>query len=47
MHDGDGMNSGDFLRVKHIIINLETDEIRFRGHRLRRTKYLDQIFDCE
>jgi DNA (cytosine-5)-methyltransferase 1 len=47
MHEGDGMNSGDFLRVKYIIIDLETDEIRLRGHRLRRTKYLGQVFDCE
>ncbi|KAI8934820.1 hypothetical protein NX059_008501 [Plenodomus lindquistii] len=39
------MHSGDFLYVRTIIKNLETDEIRFRGHRMRRTKYLGQIFD--
>ncbi|KAF2850974.1 S-adenosyl-L-methionine-dependent methyltransferase [Plenodomus tracheiphilus IPT5] len=39
------MHSGDFLHVKTIIQNLETDEVRFRGHRMRRTKYLGQIFD--
>ena len=42
----DAMHSGDFLRIKHIIIDLETDEVRLRGYRLRRTKYLGQIFDC-
>ncbi|KAI2484163.1 C-5 cytosine methyltransferase DmtA [Pyrenophora tritici-repentis] len=41
----DAMHSGDFLRVKAIIMNLETDQIRLRGHRLRRTKYLGQIFN--
>jgi DNA (cytosine-5)-methyltransferase 1 len=40
-------HSGDFLRIKHIIMNLATDEVRLRGYRLRRTKYLEQIFDCE
>ncbi|KAI8930532.1 hypothetical protein NX059_012360 [Plenodomus lindquistii] len=39
------MQSGDFLYVRSIIKNLETDEVRFRGHRMRRTKYLGQIFD--
>ena len=39
------MHSGDFLRIKHIIMNLETDEVRLRGYRLRRTKYLGQMFD--
>ncbi|KAL6710775.1 hypothetical protein ACN47E_007832 [Coniothyrium glycines] len=39
------MHSGDFLRVKQIIMNLETDAVRIRGYRLRRTKYLHQIFD--
>jgi DNA (cytosine-5)-methyltransferase 1 len=41
----DTMHSGDFLRIKTIIMNMETDEVRLRGHRLRRTKYLGQIFD--
>ena len=41
------LHSGDYLRVKHIIMNLETDEVRLRGHRMRRTKYLGQIFDCK
>ena len=45
-HSADAMHSGDFLRIKHIIMNLETDEVRLRGYRLRRTKYLGQIFDC-
>ncbi|CAA9960009.1 C-5 cytosine methyltransferase DmtA [Pyrenophora teres f. maculata] len=40
----DDMHSGDFLRVKSVIMNLETDQVRLRGHRLRRTKYLRQIF---
>ena len=30
--------SGDFLRVRHIIQNVETDEVSFRGFRLWRTK---------
>jgi DNA (cytosine-5)-methyltransferase 1 len=41
----DTMHSGDFLRIKSIVMNMETDEVRLRGHRLRRTKYLGQIFD--
>jgi DNA (cytosine-5)-methyltransferase 1 len=28
-------------------MDLETDEVRLRGYRLRRTKYLGQIFDCK
>jgi DNA (cytosine-5)-methyltransferase 1 len=43
----DAMHSGDFLRVKFIIMNMATDEVRLRGHRMRRTKYLGQIFDCK
>jgi DNA (cytosine-5)-methyltransferase 1 len=43
----DGLYSGDFLRVKHVITNLTTDEVRLRGYLLRRTKYLRQIFDCK
>jgi DNA (cytosine-5)-methyltransferase 1 len=46
-HSDDAMHSADFFRIKHIILNLQTDKVRIRGHRLRRTKYLDQIFDCE
>ena len=46
-HEGDLMHSGDFLRIKHIIMNLQIDEVRLRGLRLRRTKYFKQIFDCE
>jgi DNA (cytosine-5)-methyltransferase 1 len=46
-HEEDAMHSADFLHVKHIIMNLETDKVRLRGHRLRRCKYLGQIFDCE
>ncbi|KAF2689615.1 S-adenosyl-L-methionine-dependent methyltransferase [Lentithecium fluviatile CBS 122367] len=42
---GDALHSGDFLRVQHIIRNLETDEVRLRGFRLRRTKYLGQMLD--
>jgi DNA (cytosine-5)-methyltransferase 1 len=34
------------LRVKHIIINFETNKVRLRGYRLRRLKYFGQIFDC-
>lgn len=43
----DVIHGGDFVHVKRIIQNLETDELRFQGHRMRRTKYLGQIFDCE
>jgi DNA (cytosine-5)-methyltransferase 1 len=43
----DTNHSGDFLRVKHIIMNFESDEVRLRGLRLRRTKYLHQMFDCK
>ena len=46
-HAADAMHSGDFLRIKHIIMDLETDEVRLRGYRLRRTKYLGQVFDCK
>lgn len=42
----DQLHSGDFLRVQHIIRNVQTDEVRLRGFRLRRTKYHGQIFDC-
>jgi DNA (cytosine-5)-methyltransferase 1 len=45
--DEGAMHSGDFLRIKSIIMNMETDEVRLRGWRMRRTKYLGQIFDCE
>jgi len=37
------MHSGDFFRIKFIIMNLETDQVRLRGHRMQRTKYLGQI----
>jgi DNA (cytosine-5)-methyltransferase 1 len=43
----EAMHSGDFLRIKTIIMNMQTDEVRLRGYRLRRTKYLGQIFDCK
>ncbi|KAI4680034.1 uncharacterized protein J4E88_005925 [Alternaria novae-zelandiae] len=43
--DEGAMHSGDFLRIKIIIMNMETDEVRLRGWRMRRTKYLGQIFD--
>jgi hypothetical protein len=46
-HEADSMHSGDFLRIKHIIFNLETDKVKLRGWRMRRTKYLGQIFDCK
>ncbi|KAL5115988.1 hypothetical protein ACEQ8H_006105 [Pleosporales sp. CAS-2024a] len=38
-------HSGDFLRVQHIIKNVETNQVRLRGQRMRRTKYLKQLFD--
>jgi len=41
------MHSGDFLRIRNILMNMETDEVRLRGWRMRRTKYLGQVFDCE
>jgi hypothetical protein len=41
-------HSGDFLRVRQIIVNLETDEIRLRGLRMRRMKYLEQqVIRCK
>ncbi|RAR08341.1 S-adenosyl-L-methionine-dependent methyltransferase [Stemphylium lycopersici] len=40
----EAMHSGDFLRVKFIVMNLQTDEVRIRGYRMRRTKYLGQMF---
>lgn len=43
----DAMHSGDFVRVKHIIMDLSTAEVRIRGLLLRRTKYLGQVFDCK
>jgi DNA (cytosine-5)-methyltransferase 1 len=30
--------NGNFLRIKDIIINAETDEVTLRGHRMRRTR---------
>lgn len=45
-HEAEASHSGDFLRIKHIIMDTETDQVRLRGHRLRRTKYSGQIFDC-
>ncbi|CBX93122.1 hypothetical protein LEMA_P040230.1 [Plenodomus lingam JN3] len=44
-HAPSSMHSGDFFMIRTIIQNLETDVIRFRGHRMRRTKYLGQIWD--
>ncbi|CAI9632204.1 unnamed protein product [Alternaria burnsii] len=41
----EALHSGDFLRIKTIIMNMQTDEVRLRGYRLRRTKYVGQIFD--
>jgi len=41
------LHSGDFLRVKHIIRNLRTNQVKLRGFLMRRTKYHGQIFDCE
>jgi DNA (cytosine-5)-methyltransferase 1 len=43
----DTNQSGDFFRVKNIIVNHQTDNVRLRGYRLRRTKYLSQLFDCK
>jgi DNA (cytosine-5)-methyltransferase 1 len=40
------LHSGDFFRVKFVIQNMQTDELRLRGFRLRRTKYHHQYFDC-
>jgi DNA (cytosine-5)-methyltransferase 1 len=45
--DAAANHSGDFLRVKHIIMGLSTDQVRLRGHILRRTKYVGQVFDCK
>ncbi|KAF2465977.1 S-adenosyl-L-methionine-dependent methyltransferase [Lindgomyces ingoldianus] len=42
---GDRLHSGAFLRVKHILKDLETDEVRLRGYLLCRTKYHGQFFD--
>ena len=44
--DPNELHSGDFFRVKYVIQNIQTDEIRLRGFRLRRTKYHHQYFDC-
>ncbi|EMD96261.1 hypothetical protein COCC4DRAFT_55783 [Bipolaris maydis ATCC 48331] len=44
-HEINTRHSGDFLRVKFIVMNLETDEVRLRGQRMRRVKYLGQLFD--
>jgi DNA (cytosine-5)-methyltransferase 1 len=46
-HSYNTLHSGDFIRVKVIILNLETDEILLRGHRLRRCKYEGQTFNCK
>jgi DNA (cytosine-5)-methyltransferase 1 len=43
--DQDLNHSGDFLRIKHIIIDVQTGQVRLRGHRLRRAKYLQQLFE--
>ncbi|EUC42175.1 hypothetical protein COCMIDRAFT_39720 [Bipolaris oryzae ATCC 44560] len=44
-HEVNTRHSSDFLRVKYIVLNLETDEVRLRGYRMRRVKYLGQLFD--
>ncbi|KAJ4994344.1 Modification methylase HphIA [Stagonosporopsis vannaccii] len=41
----EAMHSGSFLRIKHIIKDLKTDDVRLRGYVLLRTKYIGQIFD--
>ncbi|KAF2810558.1 S-adenosyl-L-methionine-dependent methyltransferase [Mytilinidion resinicola] len=40
-----GLQSGDFLRVRHIIRNLETDEVVLRGLRFRRAKYMGRTYE--
>lgn len=41
------LHSGDFLYIKHILRNLETDKIKLRGYRMSRTKYHGQIFNSK
>ncbi|KAH7116783.1 S-adenosyl-L-methionine-dependent methyltransferase [Dendryphion nanum] len=43
--DTQQLNSGDFVRIKQILLNMLTHEVRLRGHRLKRTKYHGPIFD--
>lgn len=40
-------HDGDFLRVVDIIELLETEEIKLRGFRMRRSKYLQPQFEGE
>jgi DNA (cytosine-5)-methyltransferase 1 len=46
-HAEDTMHSADFLRIKHIILDRQTNKIRLRGYRLRRAKYFGQLFHCK
>lgn len=46
-HESGSLHSGDFVRVKYIVKNAETGEVCFRGHRLKRVKYLGQLFNCK
>ncbi|KAF2872901.1 S-adenosyl-L-methionine-dependent methyltransferase [Massariosphaeria phaeospora] len=39
------LHSGDFLRVKTIVQDKQTEEVKVRGYRLRRTKYHGQMLD--
>ncbi|KAF2017255.1 S-adenosyl-L-methionine-dependent methyltransferase [Aaosphaeria arxii CBS 175.79] len=41
---GEALHSGDFLRVKIILRNRRSGEVKLRGHRLKRTKYHGPIF---
>ncbi|KAF2258718.1 S-adenosyl-L-methionine-dependent methyltransferase [Lojkania enalia] len=45
VRSSDVLHSGDFLYVTAIWRNLETDEVKLRGYRMRRTKYHGQVFD--
>jgi DNA (cytosine-5)-methyltransferase 1 len=40
------LQSGDFMRVNHIIRDTSTDEVRLRGLKFVRSKYLEPVFDC-
>jgi hypothetical protein len=37
--------SGDFLKISSIVENLQTQEIKLNGYRLRRCSYLCPLFD--
>lgn len=41
------LQNGEFLRIKDIIQNSRTNEVKLRGHRLQRTRYLNGLLESK